>query len=112
MRTNKLCKPTTWSIPPPFGHRRNPFSHSFDAWIHTIDAYTGQDLLYLNHRGNIPPASVVKKGERRANPFKERKQFNSTDFIGGAVPSSLSPLDADSWEEEDNDKKQEEEMEG
>ena len=98
---------------PPFERRCNPFPHSFDAWIHTIDAYTGQDLLYLNHRGNIPPASVIKKGERRANPFKERKQFNSTDFIDGAAPSSLSLLDADSWEEEEKfDKKQVEEMEG
>jgi tRNA pseudouridine38-40 synthase len=57
---------------------------------------------------------VVKKGERRANPFKERKQFNSTDFIGGAVPSSLPLLDADSGEEEEErfNKKQMEEMEG
>jgi len=85
----------------------------FDAWIHTIDAYTGQDLLYLNHKGNIPPGSVVKKGERRENPFRERKQFNSTNFVDSAAPSSLPLLDADLWEEEDKlDKKQAEEMEG
>ena len=56
---------------------------------------------------------MVKKGERRANPFKERKQFNSTDFIDGTMSSSLSLLDADSWEEEESfGKKKVEEMEG
>jgi len=89
------------------------FSPSFDAWIKTIDAYTGQDLLYLNHKGKIPPESVAKKGERRANPFKERKQFNSTDFIDDVAASSMPLLDTDSWgEEEKLDEKQTEEMEG
>jgi len=86
----------------------------FDAWINTIDAYTGQDLLYLNHQGIIPPESVVKKGEHRANPFKERKQFDSTDFVGGAASLSLPLLDVDSGEEEQEDpgEKQTKEMEG
>ena len=85
--------------------------HSFDAWIHTVDAYTGQDLLYLNHKGKIPPESVVRKGERRENPFRERKEFNSTDLIDGAPPSSLPLLDADSLGEKLN-KKQTEVVEG
>ena len=55
---------------------------------------------------------MVKRGERRANPFKERKQFNSTDFIDDAASSSLPLLDTDSWEEEKLDEKQTEEMEG
>jgi len=55
---------------------------------------------------------VVKKGERRANPFKERKQFNSTDFVGDAATLSLPLLDADSLEEEKLDEQQTEEMEG
>jgi len=56
---------------------------------------------------------VVKKGERRANPFKERKQFNSTDFIDDVATSSMPLLDTDSWEEEEkSDEKQTEEMEG
>lgn len=84
----------------------------FDAWIHIIDAYTGQDLLYLNHHGKIPPESVIKKGERRANPFKERKQFDSTDFVGGATPSSLPLLDVDPGEEGEMGEEQTEEMEG
>jgi len=54
---------------------------------------------------------VVRKGERRTNPFRERKQFNSTDYIDGAVPS-LPLLDAEEEEEEEEkfDKKQREEM--
>ena len=88
------------------------FSPRFDAWIYTIDAYTGQDLLYLNHMGKIPPESVVKKGERRANPFKERKKFNTTDFISDVVSSSLPLLDVDSGEEEEKlGEKRTEEME-
>jgi len=85
----------------------------FDAWIHTIDAYTGQDLLYLNHKGKIPPESVVKRGERRANPFKEKKQFNSTDYTGSVPSSSLPSLDVEEDEEEERfNKKKREEMEG
>lgn len=91
------------------------FSPSFDAWINTIDAYTGQDLLYLNHQGTVPPESVVKKGERRPNPFKERKQFDSTDFVDGAVPLPL-PLPLIGMdlggEGEESGEEQMEEMEG
>lgn len=40
---------------------------SFDRWLRYVDAYDGDDLLYLNPRGLIPPAAVFgKKGERRA----------------------------------------------
>jgi len=55
---------------------------------------------------------VVKKGERRANPFKEKKQFNSTDFVGGTASSSAPLLEVDSGEEEELGEKQTEEMEG
>jgi tRNA pseudouridine38-40 synthase len=53
----------------------------FDAWIRSIDSYSGSDLLYLNPKGIIPPAAVIKKGEKRANPFKDKKRFNATGFI-------------------------------
>jgi tRNA pseudouridine38-40 synthase len=55
---------------------------------------------------------VVKKGERRANPFKERKKFNSTEFVDGAVSSSLPVFDMGSGEEEEEkaSEKQTEEM--
>ncbi|KAI0286054.1 pseudouridine synthase [Russula aff. rugulosa BPL654] len=52
----------------------------FDAWIRSTDAYSGDDLLYLSPKGNIPAAAVVKKSERRKNPFRERKHFDVTDF--------------------------------
>jgi len=54
---------------------------------------------------------VIKKGERRANPFKERKQFDSTDFVGGAT-SSQPLLDVDPGEEDEMGEEQTEEMEG
>ena len=58
---------------------------------------------------------MVKKGERRENPFKERKKFNSSNYIDSAAPSSLLSLDLEEEEEEGEgkaDEKQLEEMEG
>jgi tRNA pseudouridine38-40 synthase len=37
-------------------------------------------LLYLNPKGTIHPAAVIKKGERRENPFKEKRRFDATSF--------------------------------
>ena len=48
---------------------------------------------------------MVKKGERRANPFKERKKFNSTNYIDSAAPSSLPSLDPEGEEEEGDEGK-------
>lgn len=48
--------------------------------MRTVDAYSGDDLLYLNSRGIIPAAAVLKKSERRKNPFREKKRFDATDF--------------------------------
>ncbi|GBE86651.1 tRNA pseudouridine synthase 1 [Sparassis crispa] len=50
----------------------------FDAWIRHIDGYAGDDFLYLNPKGIIPAAAVLKKGEQRSNPFKEKRRFDST----------------------------------
>lgn len=52
----------------------------FDAWVRSIDAYAGDDLLYLNPKGVIPAAAVIKRSERRKNPFREKKRFDVTDF--------------------------------
>ncbi|KIK61725.1 hypothetical protein GYMLUDRAFT_96570 [Collybiopsis luxurians FD-317 M1] len=52
----------------------------FDAWIRSVDSYSGKDFLYLNPKGVIPAEAVVKKGERREVPFRERKVFNLTSF--------------------------------
>lgn len=43
-------------------------------------SYKGTDLLYLNPKGVIPPEAVVKKGEHRQIPFRERKVFHMTSF--------------------------------
>lgn len=53
-------------------------NNSFDAWIRSVDSYSGNDLLYLNPRGIIPTAAVIKKG--RENPFRERRLFDFTSF--------------------------------
>jgi tRNA pseudouridine38-40 synthase len=38
-------------------------------------------LLYLNPKGIIPAAAVIKRSERRKNPFREKKRFDVTDFL-------------------------------
>ncbi|KAJ7022099.1 pseudouridine synthase [Mycena alexandri] len=56
----------------------------FDAWIRMVDAYAGTDLLYLNPKGTIPPAAVMKNNDRnswsREGAFVEAKRFNATSF--------------------------------
>lgn len=37
-------------------------------------------MLYLNPEGTIHPAAVINKGERRENPFKEKRRFDATSF--------------------------------
>ena len=52
----------------------------FDAWIRHVDAYTGQELLYLNPKGTVPAVAALKPGATRENPFKEKRKFNMTSF--------------------------------
>lgn len=74
----------------------------FDAWIRAVDSYIGNDLSYLNSKGIIPPTAVIKRNERRANPFREKKKFDSTNFpVGGK--SSLDDLQPQMDEDEDED---------
>ena len=42
--------------------------------------YGGNDLQYLNPKAIIPAAAVIKKGEKRDNPFKEKRRFDLTSF--------------------------------
>ncbi|KAI9060913.1 tRNA pseudouridine synthase, partial [Trametes sanguinea] len=57
----------------------------FDGWIRSIDAYAGSDLEYLNPKGIIPQSAVIKRGEFRNNPFREKKRYDATSFpVGGA----------------------------
>ena len=48
-----------------------------------MDAYAGHDLEYLNPKGIIPTGAVIKRGEYRANPFREKKRFDATAFPAG-----------------------------
>jgi tRNA pseudouridine38-40 synthase len=56
------------------------YSLRFDAWMHSIDSYSGNDLLYLNPKGIIPVAAVIKVGEKRTKPLKHKKRFDATGF--------------------------------
>ncbi|KAF5387333.1 hypothetical protein D9757_005790 [Collybiopsis confluens] len=71
----------------------------FDAWIRSVDSYGGNDLLYLNLRGEVPPDAVLKKGERRELPFRERKVFNLTSF----AEDDNVKVEADMWDEAEVD---------
>jgi tRNA pseudouridine38-40 synthase len=52
----------------------------YDAWVRSVDAYGGPDLLYLNPEGMIPEVSKMEKGEKRSKPFRESRVFNRTMF--------------------------------
>ncbi|EPT01126.1 hypothetical protein FOMPIDRAFT_1036444 [Fomitopsis schrenkii] len=83
----------------------------FDAWIRHIDAYSGDDLLWLNSKGIIPAAAVIQKGALRQNHFRERKRFNATDRSVGAS-TSVDEEEAEESEEEGLDKGKLNDMEG
>ena len=85
----------------------------FDAWIRAIDAYSGNDLLYLNLTGAVPEAAVIKQGERRENPFREKKIFDTTSFPSNVVKKLEQDVIMVSEDEEEKlNKKQLEEAEG
>lgn len=67
----------------------------FDAWIRMVDGYGGDDLLYLNPKGIIPPAAVIKDRHRKL-PFKEKKLFDATSF-----PDGKQSMDAEEEDEEE-----------
>ena len=71
------------------------YSLRFDAWIHFIDSYGGNDLLYLNPKGIIPAAAVIKIGEKRTKPLKDKKRFDATGFTDTSR--------GDAFEEEEED---------
>ena len=70
----------------------------FDAWVQSLDFYSGNDLLYLSPSGTIPDAAVIKKGMKREKPFKEKKVFDSTSF-----PDSRNKLVEDEEADDDDD---------
>ncbi|EAU90525.1 pseudouridylate synthase [Coprinopsis cinerea okayama7 len=85
----------------------------FDAWIRSVDCYSGDDLLYLNSQGTVPDACVIKKGVRRTNPFREKRVFDTTSFpTADRVKKQLEESDGEEVEEEIIDKKMLAETEG
>lgn len=84
----------------------------FDSWIRTIDAYAGNDLLYLNPTGAVPEAAVIKPGEKRANPFREKRKFDATSFPAEGSKQLQDEEEAESDEEAVLNKRQLEEAEG
>ncbi|KAF5350251.1 hypothetical protein D9758_007854 [Tetrapyrgos nigripes] len=87
----------------------------FDAYIRSVDTYDGNDLLYLNPLGTIPPASIIQKGTQRENPFREHRRFNLTSFAADDK-TKMKATDPDDMQDVDVDhplnKKQMEEAEG
>ncbi|TFK85496.1 tRNA pseudouridine synthase [Polyporus arcularius HHB13444] len=73
----------------------------FDGWIRSIDSYAGNDLGYLNAKGVIPATAVIKRGESRANPFREKKRFDATSFPAGAGAENVASVEAEESSEED-----------
>ena len=76
----------------------------FDAWIQTIDTYSGSDLLYFNPKGTIPDVAVIHKGVRRENPFREKKKFNTTGFLTGDTEAKARLQEEEDEEEALDDK--------
>jgi len=69
----------------------------FDAWIRYVDKYGGNDLLYLNPRGIVPAAAVIKKDvKKRQKAFRESKRFDVTNI------KDAPPLEEESESEEEH----------
>ena len=78
---------------------------SFDSWIRSVDAYAGNDLLYLNSKGVIPANAVIRRGERRNNPFREKRKFDATTFAERTTGDSNQSLLSDEEEQEEQEEK-------
>ncbi|KZV74511.1 pseudouridine synthase [Peniophora sp. CONT] len=68
----------------------------FDAWVRSIDKYSGNDLAYLNARGVIPDrAALPPKGQARQNPFREKRKFDLTDYSAAQLSEVMRETEAD-----------------
>ncbi|KAI0832051.1 pseudouridine synthase [Trametes gibbosa] len=73
----------------------------FDGWIRSIDGYGGHDLEYLNPKGIVPQSAVIKRGESRMNPFREKKRYDATSFpVGGSSATDAVKEEENSEDEE------------
>ena len=87
----------------------------FDAWVRTVDAYAGGDLLWLNPTGKIPEEAIIQLGVKRAQPFRERKRFDATSFPETGREKMADVADEEDAEADDEvklNKAQMEELEG
>ena len=75
--------------------------NSFDGWVRSIDAYASHDLEYLNPKGVIPASAVIKRGEYRNNPFREKKRFDATSFPPGVSGTNAASIEEESSEDEE-----------
>jgi hypothetical protein len=57
--------------------------------VRSVDRYSGNDLLYLNLDSTVPGDCIIKKGEARSNPFKERTIFDRTNFILSGIHNEI-----------------------
>lgn len=82
----------------------NATYNRFDAWIRMVDNYAGNDLLYLNPEGIIPDVAIIKKGDKRENPFRERRVFDATSFSeGDHIKIKLQQAEDGRGEDEDGE---------
>ncbi|KAG9046451.1 tRNA pseudouridine synthase 1 [Tulasnella sp. UAMH 9824] len=85
-------------------------SNVFNRWIQLIDYYQGEDLAYLNAKGAIVQAAIIKKGERRQNALSQRKL--KQDATGSPVNEDMEEIIEDEDETKGMKGKDLEEMEG
>jgi tRNA pseudouridine38-40 synthase len=66
-------------------------------------------------QGTIPDSAVIKRGQRRVNPFREKRRFDLTGFTkpdGSMKEVNFQEEEVSEGEEEKMDKKKLAEMEG
>ncbi|KAG8914444.1 tRNA pseudouridine synthase 1 [Tulasnella sp. 408] len=85
-------------------------SNVFNRWIQLIDYYQGEDLAYLNAKGTIVQAAIIKKGERRQNALSQRKL--KQDATGASATEDMEEIIEDEDETNGMKGKDLEEMEG
>lgn len=79
----------------------------FDAWIRSVDKYSGNDLMWLNRDGKVPQECVIIKGQRRNNPFREKRVFDTTSFPSAAIVKRQLLEEAEAADEEEEEEEEE-----
>ncbi|KAJ2934853.1 hypothetical protein H1R20_g2270, partial [Candolleomyces eurysporus] len=75
----------------------------FDAWVRSVDKYSGDDLLWLNREGKVPQECVIIKGKWRSNPFREKRVFDTTSFPSTAIVKKQLLEEAEAAEEDEEE---------